>query len=96
MGKVMTTFRRAEVREQGPDPAPRRLDRAFGGVAEQRFELSEDLFNRVEIGRIRRQEAQRGPRSLKGLRTAGPLWLLRLSIMTISPGVRVGSRHCST
>ena len=66
MGKVMTTFRRAEVREQGPDPAPRRLDRAFGGVAEQRFELSEDLFNRVEIGRIRRQEAQRGPRSLKG------------------------------
>ena len=62
MGKVMATFLRAEVMEQGPDPAPRRLDAAFGRVAEQSFELSEDLLNRVEIGGIRRQEAQRGPR----------------------------------
>ena len=67
MGKVMATFLRAEVMEQGPDPAPRRLDRAFGRVAEQRFELSEDLFKRVEIGRIRWQKAQRGPGSLNGL-----------------------------
>ena len=67
MGKVMTTFLRAEVMEQGPNPAPRRLDAAFGRVAEQRFELSEDLFNRVKIGGIRWQEAQRGPGSLNGL-----------------------------
>ena len=66
MGKVLATFLRAEVMEQGPDPAPRRLDGPFGRVAEQRFELGEDLFNRVEIGGIRRQEAQRSPGSLKG------------------------------
>ena len=66
MGKVMATFLRAEVMEQGPDPAPGCLNTAFGRVAEQSFEFSEDLFNRVEIGRIGRQKAQRGPDSLNG------------------------------
>ena len=66
MGEVTTAFVGLEAVKEGPDPAPRRLDAAFGRVAEQSFELSEDLFNRVEIGRIRRQEAQRGPGSLKG------------------------------
>lgn len=67
MGKVMATFLRAEVMEQGPDPAPGCLDAAFGRVAQQRFELGEDLFNRVEIGGIRGQEAQRSSGSLNGL-----------------------------
>ena len=66
MSEVPTAFVGREVVKEGPDPAPGRLDRAFGRVAEQRFELGEDLFNRVEIGGIRGQEAQRSSRSLNG------------------------------
>ena len=35
-------------------------------MAEQGFELGEDLFNRVEVGGVGRQEAQRGPHPLNG------------------------------
>ena len=66
MGKVMATFLRSEAIEQGPDPSPRRLDRAFGRLAQEGFELGEDLFNRVEIGRIGRQEAEGGPGPFNG------------------------------
>ena len=52
--------------EEGSDPPPRRLNGALGGLAEERFELGEDLLNRVEIRRIRRQEAQRSAHSLNG------------------------------
>ena len=66
MGEVTPAFVGPEAVQEGPDPPPRCLDGAFGGAPEERFELGEALFKRVEIGRIRRQEAQRGPRSLNG------------------------------
>ena len=62
----MAAFFRSEAVEEGANPAPRRLDGAFRRVAQEGFELGEDLFNRVEIGRIGRQEAQRGARLLNG------------------------------
>ena len=66
MGEVVAAFLRAETVEQGAEPPPRRLDAAFGRVAEQGFELGEDLFNGVEIRGVGGQEAQRGPHPLKG------------------------------
>ena len=66
MGEVVATFGGAEAVQQRPDPPPRRLNAAFGRVPEQRFELGEDLFNRVEIGGVGRQEAQRGPHPFDG------------------------------
>ena len=96
MGEVTTAFLRFEAVQQRPDLSPRRLNGTFGRVAEQGFEFGEDLFNRVEIGGVEREEAERGPTRSMAARTAGLLWLLRLSRMTISPGVSVGSRHCST
>lgn len=66
MGEVAPAFVGREAVKEDPDPAPRRLNTAFGRVAQEGFELGEELFNRVEIGRIRRQKAQRGPGSLKG------------------------------
>ena len=69
----MVTFLRAEAIEEGTDPAPRRLDRAFRRVTEEGLELGEDLFNRVEIGRIGGQEAERGPRPLDSGPHGGPL-----------------------
>ena len=62
----MVTFLRPEAIEEGANPAPRRLDRAFSRLAQEGFELGEDLFNRIEIGRIGGQEAQRGARPLNG------------------------------
>ena len=66
MGEIVATFGGAEAVEQGAGPLPGRLNSPFGRVTEQRFELSEDLFNRVEIGGVGRQEAQRGPHPRKG------------------------------
>ena len=66
MGEVMGTFLRPKAVEEGSDTAPRR-----GDVAEQGFELGKDLFNRIEIGRVRRKETQRGPTRLMAARTAG-------------------------
>ena len=73
MGEVMAAFLRSEAIKEGSDPSPCRLDRAFSRVAEAGFELGEDLFNRVEIGRIGGQEAQRGARPLNGGSHGGAL-----------------------
>lgn len=66
MGEVVATFGGAEAVEQGADPLPGRLDAAFGRVTEQSFELGEDLFNRIEIRGVGRQETQGGPHPRKG------------------------------
>ena len=73
MGEVVATFLRPEAVQQRPDPPPRRLNRPFGRVAEQGFELGKDLFNRVEIGGVGRQEAECGPRALNGGAHGGTL-----------------------
>ncbi len=69
----MAAFFRSEAIEEGADSAPRRLDGAFSRLAESGFELGEALFNRVKIGRIGGQEAQRGARPLDGCPPGGPL-----------------------
>ena len=66
MGEVVAAFLRAEAVEQGAEPPPGRFHGPFGRVAQQGFELGEDLFNGVEIGGVGRQEAQRGPHPFNG------------------------------
>ena len=73
MGKVVAAFGRAEAVQQRPEPPPGRLNGAFGRVAEQSFELSEDLFDRVEIRGVGGQEAEGSPHPLKGRPHGGPL-----------------------
>lgn len=68
----------------------------FCGVAQQMFELGEDLLDRVEARAVGRQEQQVGAGLSDGLLMAAPLWLARLSITTTSPGASVGTRNCST
>lgn len=68
----------------------------LSGFAHQVLELGEDLLDRIEIGAVRRQEQEPGASATIALRMAGRLWLLRLSMMTTSPGESVGTRHCST
>ena len=73
MGEVVAAFLRAEAVKQGAEPPPSSLNRAFGRVAEQGFELGEDLFNGVEIRGVGGQEAQRGPHPLNGRPHGGTL-----------------------
>ncbi len=42
------------------DFLPEGVDRARGGLTKQRFEFGEELFDGIQIGRIRRQIEQRG------------------------------------
>jgi hypothetical protein len=42
------------------DDAPKRLDGACGGAAQQAFELGEDLLDRVEVGAVGRQVEHSG------------------------------------
>ncbi len=46
--------------EQVADAAPGGLDGARIGFAQQGLELGKDLFDRIEIGRVTRQEEQLG------------------------------------
>ena len=44
--------------EEGPDPSPERVDGSLLGLAQHTFELREDLFDRIEVGRVFGQEDQ--------------------------------------
>lgn len=52
--------------EEGSDATPSRLDGSLGSLAQERFELCEDLLDRIEIGTIWRQEEQLGSDGSKG------------------------------
>ena len=49
-----------EVAEEAANAAPSGLGRAGVGFAQQGLELGEDLLDRIEIGRVARQEEQLG------------------------------------
>jgi hypothetical protein len=42
--------------EQRPDPSPGGIDGSLGGLAQQSFELSEELFDRIEVWAVGRQK----------------------------------------
>ena len=66
MGEVRDPFLRPKAGEAGSDAAPRRLAAAFGRVAEQGFALGKARLKRIESGRGRGEETQRGPHPLDG------------------------------
>ena len=42
--------------EQRPDASPGGIGGSLGGLAQQSFELSEELFDRIEVWAVGRQE----------------------------------------
>ena len=58
------------------------------GFAQEGFELGEGLFDGIEVGGVGRQ----APAVLMALRTPSTLCLGRLSMMTMSPGLKLGTR----
>ena len=73
------------------------LDGSGGSFSQEVLELGKDLLDGVQVGRVFRQEEELGSGGADELaRTTLPLWLPRLSMMTMSPGRSVGTRTFST
>jgi hypothetical protein len=63
---------------------PKWLDGSRDSFAQQVLELGEDLLDWIEVGRIFPQKNSLAPRVRMSARTALPVWLPRLSMMTMS------------
>ena len=55
MAEEIQAFRLADGTQDCADSSPKSGNCAIRGLAQERFELAEDLFDRVEVRRIRRQ-----------------------------------------
>jgi len=62
MPDVIPTFGRCEERECGRDQRRDVIEGAWPRRTEKRFQLGKCLFNRIEVGTIRRQKTKRGAR----------------------------------
>ena len=69
---------------------------AFSRLAQMRLQFAEGHLDGIEVGRVGRQINQCGTRRFDRLSDAATLWTGKLSIMTISPRLRVGTRYCFT
>ena len=58
--EVVATFLRGERIEDLPDGVADGLDGSLGLLAQEMFELGEELFDRVEVGRVFGQEEEPG------------------------------------
>jgi hypothetical protein len=76
---------RLEVGQQLADSVANGIGGSGAGLAQQRFELGEHLFDGIEVGRVFRQEDQARAGFSDGLANRLDLvWLPRLSMMTMS------------
>jgi hypothetical protein len=58
VAQVVAAFLWGECVEDAGDAVPEGADGAFGGLSQERLELGEGEFDRVEIGELWRQEAK--------------------------------------
>ncbi len=68
MVEVVLAFYRGEARDDGAEVGPEVLTGAVRRPAGQRFELSKDQLNRIEVWTVGRQKPERGARLLNLLR----------------------------
>jgi hypothetical protein len=69
---------------------------ARSGGPEKRLQFGKRLFDGIEVGTVRREEADRRADRFDG-RGDGRLFVtVRLSRTTTSPGGKVGTKTCST
>ena len=70
VSEVIAAFLWREAIEQVANRVPEVIDGSLGGFSEERLELGEYLFDRVEVGRIGRQVNQTGANRFDGLADA--------------------------
>lgn len=68
----------------------------MGILAQQCFEFGEDLFDGIKVGAVGGRKISLAPALRMARRMSGVLWLLKLSITTISPGLGIGTNACLT
>ena len=64
MGEVSPALIGGEVVEEVADAAPEGVDGALCGLAQERLQFGEDLLDRVEVRRVRRQVEEAGASGL--------------------------------
>ena len=94
--EVVGAFLGRERFERLGDGGVERLRIARSNLAQQVLELGEDLLDRSGSGEYLGRNRRLAPAERMSWRTALPLWLPRLSIITISSGFRHGTRTFST
>jgi hypothetical protein len=72
-GEVVSAFGGCEEVEQATDRRPETIDGSLGGLAQQRLELGEGLFDRIEVRRVGRQVEKARARRLDPLAGRRPL-----------------------
>src|SRR5580704_15037364 len=71
MAEEIQTFFLADATQDGADSSPQAWNCPLCGLAQERLELAEDLFDRVEVRRVRGQINSRRIRSLDRFHHAG-------------------------
>ena len=66
------------------------------GLSQQRLELGEGLIDGIEVGAVGQPVEQLGLLVFDRLRMPATLRQGKVSMTTISPGLKVGARMCST
>jgi len=96
MSQVITTLLGANRACDLADAAAKPVYGSLCGFAQMRFDFTEAILDRVEIGRVLRQITQRCTGRFNHLAYPGTLCEGRLSIMTTSRRLSVGTRNCLT
>ena len=96
MAKEVSAFLRTEIGNNATDPAQEAWDCMLGGLAQMRLEFAEGELDRVEVRRILRKINERRARSSIASATPATLCTGRLSMSTVSPRLKVGTRHYFT
>ena len=82
--------------DKASDGFPEPLDGSLRRLAQQGLQLCEGHLDRIEIGTVGGRNLSRAPFASRISRTEARLWLERLSMITVSPGRRVGARIRAT
>src|SRR5262245_44727144 len=94
--EVVGALRVGEGAKKLADGCADGFDCSCGRFAQQMLKLGKDLFDGVQVGRVFCRKNNFAPAERISCRTILPLWLPRLSMMTMSPGRSVGRRTFST
>ena len=93
MSEVIIALLRTECGDEGADPAREARNSSLGCFSEMRFEFAERLLDRIEVRRIFGEVTQSRTGRFNQFSHTGNLVTGRLSIITMSPRLRVGMRH---
>ena len=85
-----------EGAEKIADTSPGCLNGSLVGLAQQGLQLGEHHLDRIEVGAAGGKKEQLGPDGTDRVARGLPLWLPRLSAITMAPGLRVGTRNWTT